>query len=135
MLNMQVGSAGANHSLMIRHYDEDSAVAAYFASVGSVANPFMVIPSIGTAASASANIRNTTRVILPPGSILTAMTGEAGAQNDTLTVAIELLLPITAASDGSDVSWSIARSTNPSDVTLAASTISAANTMQAVLMP
>jgi hypothetical protein len=135
VLQMQIASAGANHSMAIRSYDEDNAVAGYLASVGSVANPFMVIPSVGVAATASGNIRDTTNLHVAPGMKLTAMTLEAGAQNDTLTTAVTMLLPITAASDGSDVTWSKARSTNEADVTLADSTISAANTMQAVRLP
>lgn len=123
-----------NNGLYGQLVDEDNAEHSTFASIGAAAATKFRVPSGGGAASSTGNIIDSNALYIPEGIKLTIGQTAAGVQNDTLTVAVTLILPISAASDGSDVSWSTARSTNPGDVTLAASTISSANTMKAVLM-
>lgn len=122
-----------NNSLVFRLTDEDNNTGALLASVGAAASNSLQIPSIGSAASAAGNIMETLGFTVGPGEKLTSLQTGAGAQNDTMTVNVALLLPITASS--TDITWSVARSTNPGSVTLADSTISDANAWVAVRMP
>ncbi len=81
-------------------------------------------PNIGTA-TVHSNIANSTGVVIPSGTKLAIYQTGAGAQNDTLTIAIVLELFNLSTIP----TWDKSRSTNAADVTIAASTISAANTL------
>lgn len=122
-----------NNSIIVATYDEDNAFGVQWANVGAAAGTSAYLPSVGSTAGAAANIAQSTKCTVPPGSVLAAAQGGAGVQNDTLTLYVVLKFPITAQLG--DITWSVARSTNFTDVTLAASTISDANTWQAVLLP
>ena len=114
-----------NNSLYVEIQDEDNAYTTSIGSVGAAAANTLRLPSIGSAASATGNVANSTGLIIPSGAKLTFRQAGAGVQNDTLTVGIVLELfnlPTVPT-------WSKDRSTNAADVTLAASTISAANTL------
>lgn len=116
------------HTLYITLLDEDNA---HFAKVGVVAaaaaNSFLYVPSIGASAAASDNVMNSTGLVIPPGSKLSCYTAGASANaNDTLEVGIILELYNLST----EPTWSVARSTDVANITLAASTISTANTMQ-----
>lgn len=109
--------------------DEDFANMGRMAVVGSAAGTSVYVPSIGTDASVSANRINSTGIIVGPGQNFSILQSGAGAQNDTMTVGVCFLLTTNETP-----TWSVARSTNPANVTLAASTISAANTMIVVYL-
>ena len=101
--------------------DEDNAAATnILANVASGAATRYSLPSIGSAATATGNATNSTDVIIMAGQKLSFWQSGAGAQNDTLTVAVVLEL----IGSGVEPTWSKARSTNEADVTLAANTIS-----------
>jgi len=131
LISCHAESNATAHSLYMDINDEDDAQHARLARItGAIASVAVDIPSQGTSATASLNVADTTNLLVGPGQKLVARTNEAGAQNDTLTVAMTLLL-----STPTQPTWSKARSANEADVTLAASTISAANTLQRINMP
>lgn len=117
-------------ALACRLLDEDGADAGLMANIGAAAGVNTQMPSIGSSAAASGNIMSTQNMYMGPGQILRANTGNC-AQNDTLTVSIALLLPIDATT--ADITWDTTGSGGTPD--LADSTISVANTLQAVLCP
>jgi len=121
LLHARVVNSG-NNGLQAYIYDEDNAAEAYLLVIGAAAGTSASLPSIGSAATASANNANTKDLMFGPGQKLSFLQTAAGAQNDTLTLGITLLL-----TTATEPSWSVARSTNPGNVTLAANTISAAN--------
>lgn len=126
LIACRVNNSGTN-GLVINENDEDNATGFNMMVVGSGAATAGYIPSIGTAANASGNVGNSSGFVLPSGAELTISQTVAGIQNDTLTIYIVLELfnlPTIPT-------WSKARSVNQADVTLAASTISAANTLTA----
>ena len=123
-------STTATHTLLAIHNDEDNVgpPIAYVAAAAAASE--VRLPSIGTAANASANIMSSQGLMLGPGEKLTCQTGGASAAaNDTLAVSVSLLL-----STPTIPTWDTTRSTDTAQITLAASTISAANTLQAVVM-
>lgn len=111
--------------------DEDNAVTTTIGTTTSGAGSNSQYPSIGSGATATANIASSVDFILPAGAKLSFQQSGAGAQNDTFTVALILEL----LNDPTIPTWDKSRSTNPADVTLAASTISAANTIQPIVRP
>jgi len=124
-------NSGTN-AAYINRTDEDNVIAGYYAQVGSAASTICSIPR-GYASPTTSNLLTASdngRLIFGPGEKLTFMQTGAGAQSDTLTAHIVALL-----SQNVDLVWSVARSTNAANVTLAASTISAANSRQLVPMP
>ena len=126
LVSLQILNSGTN-SLYCYLYDEDVAESNRLGGVGSAAGNRLEFPSIGANANAAGNFASSEGLLLGPGQLLSVFQLGAGIQNDTLTVAVTLLLSTNTAP-----TWSKARSTNEADVTLAASTISTANTMQAV---
>ena len=120
-------NSGTN-SIAWRLYDEDDELMATLGVVGSAGATNLSVPTIGTAPATNNNIHSLGQLI-PPGAKFTAEQSGAGAQNDTLTIAIILLM-----SSPVEPTWVKTRSTNVADVTIAASTISAANTLQPVLI-
>ena len=122
-------NSGTN-GLFVDVLDEDNMIVGRLAGIASAAGNALRVPSIGTAASASLNVNESVRRYLGPGMKWSIYQTGAGAQNDTLTVAVTLFL-----STNTEPTWDKSRSTNAADVTLAASTISVANTMQLVPMP
>ena len=121
LVSLGARNSGTN-TLNIFIYDEDNAInpyQAYLANVGSAAGNTFHLPSLGSAASASANIESSQNIYVAAGQKLSIVQTGAGAQNDTLTVAVTLVLI------GSSVepTWDKSRSTNAADVTLSASTI------------
>jgi len=110
--------------------DEDSTTVVPLSAVAAAANNNTNLPSIGATAGTTNNLINSVGLKIGPGQYLDFFAGTV-AQNETLTVAITLLLPITATA--ADVVWDTTNSGGTP--TLADSTINAANTMQAVLLP
>lgn len=117
LLHGRAASSGAATNL-VNILDEDNAL---HAIVVTSAATIINFPLIGTATGH--------KVMFGPGQKLAVEQQAAGAQNDTLTVSVTLLL-----STSTMPTWDKSRSTNAADVTLAASTISTANTLQAVVL-
>lgn len=113
-----------NNGLYVNVYDEDNALANKYAIIGAAAATTCHLPAIGTDASTSNNNASSIDLILAPGEKLSIVQSGAGVQNDTLTVAVKMELFNVRTSP----TWDKSRSTNQADVTLAASTISTANT-------
>jgi len=116
-------NSGTN-TLNIMIVDEDWGSGPRCGYLASAAGNSMALPSIGSPATATSNSIDTNNLLIAPGQYLSIQQSEAGIQNDTLTVylTLELFNSRTAPN------WSIIRSTNAGNVTLAASTISAGNT-------
>lgn len=128
LISASMANSGTNTCAIIV-YDEDNASTCQYAYVGSAATTSCRLPSIGSAATASSNIANSQDLIVLPGQKLSFAQSGAGAQNDTITVAV--VFELIGTDD--EPTWSVARSTNAGSVTLAASTISAANTLVTVV--
>lgn len=124
------GSASAGATLSVLKLDEDGATVNVVANVGAAANNTVSLPSIGTAANGSNNVVYSHKLMLGPGEYLSA-TCSAALQTETLTVGIELIAPI-GFTDAS-LTWDTTGSAGTPN--LAASTISATNSTQPVLMP
>jgi len=120
-------NSGTN-SLYIDVIDEDNATDFRCAGISSAAGVWGNAPQAGSTGASSAQPGNSSGMLLGPGQKLSIFQLGAGIQNDTLTVAITLL-----CSTSTEPTWDKSRSTNQANVSLAASTISAANTMQAVV--
>jgi len=88
------------------------------------------VPSIGTSATGATNIIYSAGLKMGPGQLMALHQTAAGVQNDTLIISMTLLL----FNKPTEPTWSKARSTNAANVTLAASTISEANTLQQVMV-
>lgn len=119
------------HTMVIYVADEDGVSIAQLATAGvAAATNYCFLPSIGSAATASANYIDSTNLWLGPGQklIVTEATDSANA-GDTLLVAVSLLL-----STNTEPTWA-ATGTDVANYTFAASTISAANTVQLVAVP
>lgn len=121
-------SAGATMNVLIQ--DEDSATAGTIANCAAGANNTFSLPSIGSAASVTSNHANSVSMMIGPGQFITT-TASASLATETLTIGVSLLLPMGSTVDS--VIWDTTGSV--AGGVLAASTISAANTMQAVLLP
>ena len=124
LITSHVVNSGTN-GLNLWKRDEDAANAVYLGSVASAAATNASLPNLGTS-TASANVAFSHGMLISPGQTLSFDQTVAGAQNDTITIAIELELYNLPTLP----TWSVARSTNAADVTLADSTISEANTLQ-----
>ena len=111
--------------------DEDGTYPSVLLSIAAGATRKGSIPTIGVA-NTSSGAMQTMGMKFGPGQIIRWYSA-AAAQTETLSLYVVFLLPITAASDGSDITWDTTGSAGTPG--LGASTISAANTMQAVLLP
>ncbi len=129
LVSLSVANSGTN-SAYCYLLDEDNGQCGQLAAVGSGAGTNYNLPSIGGTSATSGNIQHGLAQLIGPGMKLSIQQAGAGAQSDTMAVGIVLLL----STDDGIPTWSIARSTNPGDVTLAASTISTDNTLQAVYL-
>lgn len=128
LIGVSMINSGTN-GILVNALDEDGVTQIQrIASVGSGAGTYISLPTIGSVATATQNMATSEGLLIGPGSSLALDQTGAGAQNDTSTIGIMLLL-----STNTEPTWSKARSTNQADVTLAASTISTANTLQAVV--
>jgi len=122
--------SNGNATFGINLLDEDGVTVQKWSQIGAAAGNTCSLPSIGSTASTSANTSDTKKQLIGPGQIIQVWTG-ALVQTNTLRVAVALLLPITATVN--DITWATTGSGGTPN--LAASTISDANTMQAVLLP
>lgn len=113
-----------NNSLLITVRDEDNAAHInILANISAAAGTRACLPSIGSVATTTANSINSKGLLLLPGQKLCFEEGAAGAQNDTLTIALGFLLYHLAT----EPTISKARSTNAADVTQGTDSISDAN--------
>jgi len=122
------------HTLYASLNDEDLAAANHNLLIGNAgaaaAAKVLAFPSIGTAATASVNLANSTGLVIPPGAALSIYhTDASGVANDH----IDIFLIMELYNLPTLPTWSKARSGNAADVTIAASSISAANTIQPVV--
>ena len=113
------GKNSGTNVIQCRVLDEDNAANTYLAYLGSAAANYFHLPFSGSTTTSSGNIGSSQGLMVCPGQKLEISQTGAGAQNDTLTVAVTLELIGSAT----EPTWSVARSTNAGDVTLAASTI------------
>ena len=122
------GLNSGNNGISCLIVDEDNATHAQLASISAAGGANFNLPAAVLAGAATtSSMAQSSGFILASGQKLTIMQSAAGAQNDTMTICITLELfnlPTVPT-------WSKDRSTNAADVTLAASTISAANTLTA----
>ena len=118
------GSASGGNTLKVYLMDEDNTRAGLLASIAAGANLETHLPSIGAVASASANLTNSCGLKILPGQFLAADSATC-LQTETETMYIALLL--SAPTLPTVVTTGSAGTPN-----LAASTISAANTLQRV---
>jgi len=107
--------------------DEDGAVSTPLINIAAGATNVGALPSIGASATTTGNTANSLGLIIGPGQAF-YIAGNAAALNETLTISIVLLL-----STNVEPTWATTGSAGTPS--LAANTISAANTMQAVIMP
>lgn len=128
LVHIAAANSGTNEvNIFVRN--EDAAQTADLCRVGSAGSTIGSAPRVNTSMTTTGYHINSTGLILAPGESLAPEQGVAGAQNDTFTVAVVLEIYNVPTLP----TWSVARSTNAADVTLAASTISEANTLQEVL--
>lgn len=121
-----------NNSLYVEVMDEDNATHQALAAAAAAAGlnwsmPFS--PATDDNSIADGSVASSMDLRVLQGQKLTVYQAGAGVQNDTLTVAVTIEL----IGINSDPTWSKARSTNESDVSLAASTISSTNANPVVL--
>ena len=122
-------NSGTN-DLNIKVYDEDNADASgLLAAIASGAGTNCALPSIGASAGTSNHIANSVGLKILPGQKLSVYQTGAGAQNDTLTIGVALML----YNLDTEPTISKARSTNAADVTQGTDSISDANDLQEVL--
>jgi len=122
-----VGPASAGATLIGNVLDEDAAASAITVNVAAGVARSANLPSIGTAAAASANLTNTLGLMIGPGEYL-SFNASTSLLNETLTLSIVLLL------NTPDIPlWDITGSVGGS--ALGDSTISDANTLQKVDLP
>ena len=118
----------ANNGISLNVVDEDNSAAVFIGTVATGANRNAQFPSVGQTVGMD-NASFTGNLYLGPGQKFSSANMGVGAAGDTMTLAIQMWLNTPV-----EPTWSKERSTNPADVTLAASTISAANTMRGVLL-
>ena len=123
------GINSGTNDVLLNVNDEDNAEQSRFNYQGSGAGVTLRAPTGGTTGAANNSVSGI-GFVLGPGQKLSSSQTAAGAQNDTHTVAVSLLL----FNKPTEPTWSKARSTNQADVTLAESTISAANMLQQVMV-
>ena len=121
------GSASAGATLQTVTQDEDGATVLNFGLIAAGVSRTVYLPSIGTTSGTHSNIPNSVDLMIGPGTYLTSVCS-ASLQNETVTVGIALLM-----SANSEAVWDTTGTVSAG--TLAASTISVANTMQLVAMP
>jgi len=124
-----VGPASAGSNTQVSVYDENDA-ATTLGTSAAAANSNLFIPqngATGTTSVASGSMGNTLGLLFGPGQKI-VFSCSTSLQNETLTVAVCLL-----SSTDTIPTWDTTGSVAP--VVLAASTISAANTMQPVSLP
>ena len=120
-----IGPASVGATLNIRVLDEDSAIHNVLSVLVAGADNNVHLPAIGTAPSATSNLAQSSGIILAPGQYL-AVNASAALQTETLTVAVTLEL----FNLETEPTWDTTGSTGTPS--LAASTISTANTLQRV---
>lgn len=121
-----IGAASVTAILAVVKTDEDLTSIHNMAYIAAGASRSAYLPSIGSSAGSNANIADTGGMMIGPGEILYSETSVV-LQNETLAVGVVLLLSAPTLP-----TWdTIGSAGTPS---LAASTISAANTLQAVLI-
>jgi len=123
-----IGSASAGATLLGIVYDEDANISNQYANAAAGASRVLCLPSIGSAATADNNRSNSQNLVLT-GAQYIGWSSSAALQNETeqVNVTIELLndptLPV----------WSTTGSAGTPS--LAASSISAANTLIPIIRP
>jgi len=120
-----IGSASGGATLIVDILDEDTNQSSVIANIAAGATRVCDLPSIGTAATASGNLPNTTGLIVAPGEYLRIRSSVA-LQTETLTAAFKLILYNLATIPTVDSTGSAG---TPN---LAASSISTANTLQRI---
>jgi hypothetical protein len=115
-----------NNTAVCTIVNEDLGTMKTLAEIGAAAGTKWSLPSIGSAASASGNISSSIDCYITKGQYFRAYNSNAGVQNDTVTLSV--CFEVLNSNATMTPTWSVAASTNPSDVTLADSTISDANT-------
>ena len=121
------GTASAGATLNCSIYDEDGGQGPYIATVGAGATRELSLPTTGTAVPTSSGLINNTDLVIPPGAFL-RFASSAALQNETQTVYVCFLM-----SGSTEPTWDTTGSAGTPS--LAASTISVANTLQLVAMP
>ncbi len=114
-----LGFNSGSNTVSIDIVDEDNALTCRLGSVGAAPGTICSVPRTYTSSLSSPQITSV-GVFIAPGQKLSCYQSNAGAQNDTLTVALVLEL----FNSPEEPTWSKDRSTNATDVTLAANTIS-----------
>lgn len=115
------GNSG-NNGINIKVLDEDDATTGILASVGAAAGTYVSVPNHPAAAAAStatATMASSVELLVPYGSKFAFEQSAAGAQNDTATLGVMLVL----IGKETEPTWSVSRSVNAGNVTLAASSI------------
>ena len=120
------GTASAGSTLSAFRQDEDGNNVAKLGAMAAGASRTLALPTVGAVATTNDNVVETNEMLFGPGEFLTFPT-TAALLNETETVAIVLLL-----STPTIPTWDTTGSAGTPS--LAASTISAANTLQAVVM-
>lgn len=121
------GANSGTNTLIAVIADEDLATDMTLAEIASAAGTKFSLPSIGSTSGTSANIANSTGLLFGQAHTLSIYQTGAGIANDTLT--ISMTLEVLNPKGTTTPIYSKDRSTNAADVTLAASTISATNTL------
>ena len=120
-----------NNGISVDLVDEDNAASCRYALIGAGAATLCHLPSIGQSATATGAIASSEYLLTPPGAKLSIYQSAAGAQNDTLTIALTLELWNLPT----EPTISKARSTNAADVTQGTDSISDANDLVQVRHP
>ena len=125
LISLKVTASGTNGiNCLLR--DEDNAIHNWLCTIASAAGTKAQLPmNVTTVTGSDSNIASV-GLIIPSGALLSCEFTGNGANGDTMTVAVVLEL----FNSGAAPTWSVARSTGTAP-TLAASTISAANTLTA----
>lgn len=127
LISMSItGSASAGATLIAGVFDEDGNIQTRAAGIAAGASLISYLPSFGAVAANTNNIADTRGLILGPGQYLYAVSS-AALQTETLTVGVVLLMSAAV-----EPTWDTTGSAGTPN--LAASTISTANTLQAVYL-
>ena len=126
LVSVRALGPASNTTLAITSCDEDAAISAYMAYISAGVARIVNIPSVGTASTSHDNQIMSDGEFFGPGQIV-SINSAAALQNETLTVAVVLLLSTPTAP-----TWDTTGSGGTPS--LAASTISAANTLQLVVI-
>jgi len=123
-----VGAASAGAPLLQYMYDEDNAIAAQLTNIAAGASRSACLPSVGTVSTGNSNLTNSQGLILAPGQFFVTSTS-VSLNTETLTVFFECEL----LNDPTLPVWDTTGSGGTPS--LAASTISVANTLQPIIRP